>query len=246
MVMGDFESDWRKITSGVPQGSVLGPLLFVIYITDLPDGLLNTFKMYADDSKVIAEVEDTNSESKLQKDINKIKDWCDKWSMSLNGKKCKVMHFGKKNPEKDYFIGNGNERVLLGKTEAEKDLGVIIENNGKSSKQIQSAVSRANSVLGRMRKTFQFFNIRLFKIIYPTYIRPHLEFASAVWNSMNKADIKKLEGIQKRATKMVIELRSMEYEERLEVLGLTTLESRRKRGDLIQIYKILRGQKTWI
>ena len=97
-----------------------------------------------------------------------------------------------------------------------------------------------------MRKTFQFFNIRLFKIIYPTYIRPHLEFASAVWNSMNKADIKKLEGIQKRATKMVIELRSMEYEERLEVLGLTTLESRRKRGDLIQIYKILRGQKTWI
>ena len=94
--MGDFESDWRKITSEVPQGSVLGPLLFVIYINDLPDGLLNTFKMYADDSKVIAEVEDTNSEFKLQKDINKIKDWCDKWSMSLNGKKCKVMHFGKK------------------------------------------------------------------------------------------------------------------------------------------------------
>ena len=143
----------------------------------------------------------------------------------------------------DYFIANGNERVLLGKTEAVKDLGVIIENNGKSSKQIQSEVSRVNSVLGRMRKIFQFFNIRLFKIIYPTYIRPHLEFGSAVWNSMNKADIKKIEGIQKMATKMVIELSSMEYEERLEVLGLTTLESRRKRGNLIQIYKILKGEE---
>ena len=107
--------------------------------------------------------------------------------MSLNSKICKVIHFGKKNPEKDYFIGYGNKRVALGKTEAEKDLGFIIENNGKSSKQKQSAVSRANSVLGRMRKTFQFFNIRLFKIIYPTYIRPHLEFGSAVWNSMNNS-----------------------------------------------------------
>ena len=88
--MGDFESEWRKITSGVPQGSVLGPHLFVIYINDLPDGLENTFKMYADDSKVIAEVEDKITESKLQTDIHKIKDWCDKWSMSLNSKKCKV------------------------------------------------------------------------------------------------------------------------------------------------------------
>ena len=151
------------------------------------------------------------------------------------------MHYGKKNPERDYFIGNRNERVQLGKTDAEKDLGVLIENNSKSSKQIQSAVSRANSILGRMRKTFKFFNIKLFKIIYPTYIRPHLEFGSVVWNSMTNADKKKIEGIQKRGTKMVIELDSMVYEERLEALGLTTLESRRKRGDLVQIYKIFKG-----
>ena len=118
---------------------------------------------------------------------------------------------------------------------------MIIEKRGKSSKQVQAAVSRANSILGRMRKTFQIFNLKLFKIIYPTFIRPHLEFGSAVWNSMSKSDIQKLEGVQKRGTKMVIELRSLEYEERLEVLGSTTLESRRKRGDLIQIYKIFKG-----
>ena len=85
--------------------------------------------------------------------------------------------------------------------------------------------------MSRMRKTFQFFNIKSFKIIYPTYIRPHLEFGSVVWNSMNNADKKKIEGIQKRGTKMVIELGSMEYEERLEALGFTTLEYRRKRGN---------------
>ena len=91
--MVDFESSWRKITSGVPQGSVLRPLIFVIYINDLPDGLENVFKMYADDSKVIEEVEDIQRESKLQSDINKIKDWCDKWSMSLNSMKCKIFIF---------------------------------------------------------------------------------------------------------------------------------------------------------
>ena len=95
VVMGNIESEWRDIRSGVPQGSVLGPLLFVIYINDLPDGLTNCFKMYADDSKVIAEAVDLDQVSTLQEDIGKIKEWCDKWSMCLNSNKCKVMHLGK-------------------------------------------------------------------------------------------------------------------------------------------------------
>ncbi len=92
VVMGDIESEWRNILSGVPQGSVLGPLLFVIYINYLPDGLDSIFKMYADDSKVIAE-----SSSKLQDDIVKIKKWCERWSMCLNSSKCKVMNFRRGN-----------------------------------------------------------------------------------------------------------------------------------------------------
>ena len=137
--MGDVESEWRYILSGVPQGSVLGPLLFVVYINDLPDGLENIIKMYADDSKVIAE-----SGSKLQGDIEKIKNWCDKWSMSLNSSKCKVMHFGRGNPEREYYIGSGEERVLLEKTEAEKDLGIIISNDGKYNRQAMKAINQAN------------------------------------------------------------------------------------------------------
>ena len=144
------------------------------------------------------------------------------------------MHFGNKNPGREYYIENGIEQVVLGVTEVEKDLGVIIDRNGKNSQQATRAISQANYALGRMRKTFKFF-IKLFKILYPTFIRPYLEFATPVWNVLSKESIRKLEGVHRRATKMVIELRSMEYEERLEALGLTTLEERRKRGDLFQI-----------
>ena len=88
VVMGEIVSEWRDILSGVPQGSVLGTLLFAIYINDLPDGMENVFKMYADDSKVIGEVGEEGQDSKLQRDIMKIKEWCNKWSMCLNARKC--------------------------------------------------------------------------------------------------------------------------------------------------------------
>jgi hypothetical protein len=196
--------------------------------------------MYADDSKVIAEVGEDGHET-LQRDILRIKDWCDKWSMCLNSSKCKIMHLGKKNPGKKYYIENGKERVILGVTDSERDLGVIIGKDCKNDKQAEKSINQANIALGRMRKTFQFFNVKLFKILYPTYIRPYLEFATPVWNVLSEKLIKKIESIQRRATKMVFEIRSLSYEERLNALGLTTLELRRKRSDLIQTYKIING-----
>ena len=236
VILGDEESSWQSVTSSVPQGSVLGPLLFVIFINDLPEGLTNRLLMYADDSKIIAESE-LNKENGLQEDLNKVVDWCDTWSMSLNAAKCKVMHCGKNNPTRAYWIGD----TPLAITEKEKDLGVIITSNGKFSEQAEAAVGKANRMLGVMRKTFRYFDIRLFNIIYPTFVRPHLEFASAVWNSLSVKDTRRIEGVQRRATKMVTELRGMDYNLRLKELGLTTLETRRKRGDLIQIFKIVKG-----
>ena len=157
----------------------------------------------------------------------------------MNAGKCKIMHFDNKNPNIEYYIENGNERVVLDVTEAEKDLGVIITNNCKNKLQAEKSINRANYELGRLRKTFKFFNAEIFKILYPTFVRPHLEYASSVWNSISMQHETMLEGIQRRATKMVVETRTLDYEDRLKALGLTTLELRRKRGDLIQTYKII-------
>ena len=241
VVMGDVESKWEDVTSSVPQGSVLGPFLFVVYINDLPDCLENDCKMYADDNKVLA-VNKPGIDNRLQTDINSTVKWCETWSMKLNGPKCKVMHCGKNNPRNKYYIEDkdGN-RQELETTEVEKDLGIMITTDGKCSAQVEAAVNKASWTLGRIRKTFRFFNINLFKKLYPTFVRPHLEFASAVWNTLSKKEIKKIEGVQRRATGMVLELRGLEYEERLNRLGYTNLELRRKRGDLIQLYKVSKG-----
>ncbi len=95
--------------------------------------------------------------------------------------------------------------------------------------------------MGRLRETFRYFDLNLCKKLYPTFIRPHLEFASSVWNTLSKKEINKIEGVQKKATGMIQELKGMEYGERLKKLGYTNLEMRRKRGDLIQLYKIVNG-----
>lgn len=240
VVLGEVESSWEDVTSSVPQGSVLGPFLFVVYINDLPDCLSNVCKMYADDNKVIA-VNRTGVDNGLQSDINSTVDWCAKWSMSLNGGKCKVMYFGGKNQRKEYYINGEGEQMLLGSTDVEKDLGIMVTNNGKCSAQVEAAVNKASWILGRIRKTFRYFDINLFKKLYPTFVRPHLEFASSVWNTLSCKEKKKVEGVQRRATGMVTELKGLEYEERLKILGYTNLEVRRKRGDLIQIYKIAKG-----
>ena len=240
VVLGEDESGWEDVTSSVPQGSVLGPFLFVVYINDLPDCLNNVCKMYADDNKVIA-INKPGVDNGLQEDINNTVEWCRVWSMCLNGPKCKVMHFGKNNPRKEYVIEDNGRNMVLEKTELEKDLGVMVTMDGKCSAQVEVAVNRASWILGRLRKTFRYFDLNLCKKLYPTFVRPHLEFASSVWNTLSKKEINKIERVQMRATRMVQELKGMEYGERLKKLGYTNLEMRRKRGDLIQLYKIANG-----
>ena len=145
VVINGCESTEGKVTSGIPQGSVLGPLLFVIYINDLPRGLKTVAKMFADDTKVYVRSDTMEGAKNLQEDIDSLQNWSDKWLLRFHPDKCCVLKIGREN-DNEYKMGNADkgERITLKQTTKEKDLGVIIDDKLSFRDHIAQATSKAN------------------------------------------------------------------------------------------------------
>ena len=125
--------------------------------------------------------------------------------------------------------------------EREKDLGVLVDSKFNFNEQCAAAAKRGNQVLGIISRNFSNLDKEMFLRLYKSMVRPHLEYAIQAWNPYTRKNINLLEGVQRRATKMVKDCRNLEYRERLKFLGLTTLETRRIRGDLLETFKIVTG-----
>ena len=230
-------SNWKEVTSGVPQGSVLGPLLFVIYINDLEIDLISRIGKFADDTKISRQVGCFRDAEILQDDLRKLDEWARNWQMQFNQDKCVVMHVGRCNSQFDYKLGN----KLLNTTGKEKDLGVMVDSNMKFSEQCNSAITNANNTLGLIRRTIKNKSKSIIVRLFKGLVRPKLEYCVQAWRPFLKGDIKNLERVQRRATRLIHECRGLKYSDRLEVTGLTSLEDRRTRGDLIEVFKMVKG-----
>jgi len=232
-------SRWKEVLSGVPQGSVLGPVLFTIFINDL-DRAADSIKIltkFADDTKAGHTVNSQADAATQQECLNKLMDWATNWGMQFNADKCKVMHVGKGNLNHQYNMGG----VTLGTTEEEKDVGVMVHQSLKPARQCARAAQTARGVLGQISRAFHYRDRHVFVQLYKQYVRPHLEFASPVWSPWLVGDIKTLEEVQIAAVRMVSGLKSKDYHGRLAELGLTALEERRREMDLVQTFKIVNG-----
>ena len=222
----------------VPQGSVLGPLLFVAYINDLDDAVsVSKIKKFADDTKVYREVCSVSDAENFQMDLDSIFKWSRDWGMFFNVAKCKVMHIGNGNKKMVYSIDGRDLEV----DQKEKDLGVYLDSSLKPSKQCVESARRANWILGLIRRHFKFLHKDVVIRLYKQMVRPHLEYAVQAWNPYLAKDRIILESVQQRATKLIRSVSSLSYEQRLQHLKLTSLELRRLRGDLIQVFKIVHG-----
>ena len=233
-------SNWKSVLSEVPQGSVLGPILFLIYINDLDDSITSNVLKFADDTKLFRKVNTDGDKQHLQNDLDRLVKWSEKWQMLFNFGKCKCLHTGHGNLNVNYKMGD----TVLGTNVKEKDLGVTISADMKVSEQCGIAASKGNQILGLIRRNITYKGKKLIIPLYKAIVRPHLEYCIQAWSPYRKKDIDTLERIQRRATKMIPELRDLSYEERLKECGLTTLETRRLRGDQIEVFKILNGYEN--
>ena len=153
VLINGISSEWTEVSSGVPQGSVLGPLLFILYVNDLPSEVSSFCKLFADDAKLYKDLENLEDFEMIQNDIDKLCQWTIKWLMFFNVDKCKILHIGKDNPNFDYQMedkdGNSTNLIVVN---CEKDLGVYVQDNLKFDKHISLTVNRANRLVGLIKR----------------------------------------------------------------------------------------------
>ena len=241
VVLNGEASEWSDVLSGVPQGSVLGPTLFLIFINDIDravDVTSSVLLKFADDTKVAKVVESEEQREEMQATINRLVQWSAEWQMLFNAGKCHLLHLGRGNARHMYTM----EGRVLEAVEFEKDVGVVVHQSLKPSMQCAKAAARANGILGQLSRAVCYRDKATFLKLYKVYVRPHLEYAVVSWSPWLQQDKEVLEKVQRRAVGMVTNLQRGTYEERLAEAGMLSLEDRRERGDMIATYKILSGK----
>ncbi|GAB0195006.1 mitochondrial enolase superfamily member 1 [Grus japonensis] len=211
VVVNGSMSKWRTVTSGVPQGLVLGPALFNIFVGDMDSGIKCTLSKFADDTKLCGVVDTLEGRDAIQRDLD--------------------------SPKHNYRLGE----EWIESSPEEKDLGVLIDEKLSMSQQCVLAAQKANRVLGCIKRGVTSRLREVILPLYSALVRPHLEYCVQLWGPQYKRDIELLERVQRRATKLIRGLEHLSYEDRLRELGLFSLEKRRLRGDLVAAYQYLKG-----
>jgi len=236
-----------KVSSGVPQGSHLGPLLFNLYINDLPLAVHHCkVLMYADDVKICYSYTAGSEISLLQPDLDRVAAWCDSNHLCLNTAKCKHMSFSWRKISNHCYQLNGTELETVSEF---RDLGVLVDNKLRFNLHISEIVNKSKSLLGFMKRwSREFKDPYITKLLYTTIVRPSLEYASPVWNPHYDVYSDMIESVQKQFLLFALshlnwnpQVDLPPYESRLKLIRLPTLQSRRTTANVLFLHKLLTG-----
>ena len=273
VVVNGTSSETQEVTSGVPQGTIRGPLLFLLYINDIDENLNSTIRLFADDSAIYRKIDSIEDAMLLQQDLFRLQEWADKWLMNFNVKKCKTLRITRRTKSKiDHtylmstpstpsqgtivtdHVHNLAKEVLhvkppnknyspLEEITSDRYLGVILDNKLNFNEHVDTITKKATNLLNLCRRNLHMCPQNLKETAYKSLIRPHLEYASPAWSPHTTRNIDKIESVQRRAGRFV--LNNYNYgpdsditEEINSQLQWSPLQHRRALYDLSMFFKI--------
>ena len=188
-------SDWSPVISGVPQGAILGPVMFLIYVNNIPDIITSTAKLFADDTKIYRQINNVEDSIALQIDLTTLDLWADRWQTKFNPTKCEVLRISHNKDKRStrYNISG----TALRNVSNYKDLGVNMPSDLKWSKHVEEIVHKANRVLGLLKRTVGGKNEDIFFKFVQNLVRPILEYACPLWSPHLAKDIHEIETVKR-------------------------------------------------
>ena len=238
VVEGKFSTE-VKVTSGVPQGSVLGPLLFLIFINDLPECVKHsTTRLFADDCVLYRRISTASDASLLQDDLTALQEWENTWLMEFHPSKCQVVNVT--NKQKPIISSYTIHNEVLESVRSAKYLGLHVDAKLNFNTHIDVITKKANSTRAFLSRNFHHCSKKVKDATYTTYIRPSVEYASSVWDPHTLQNIKKVEQVQRSSARYVTGKygRDTSVTEIIKSLKWTTLENRRLQSRLGMLYRI--------
>ena len=240
VVLGGQASDPVPVLSGVPQGSVLGPILFLIFINDLRDNLKSSVRLFADDCVLYRNIHSLQDCLILQKDLDSLGIWEADWQMKFNVAKCHSMrvtrHYSHKQIIHDYTL----HQQTLENVQSAKYLGITITENMDWGQHISDISSKATKTLGFLRRNLAFAPRSTKEVAYKTLVRPKLEYAAPIWSPYCKTQIQQVEKVQRTAARWTCRRwrNTSSVGEMLDELQWPTLEAQRDQSSLLFFHKI--------
>jgi len=214
-------------------------------LENIPPAQLNSFlsstcKIFADDAKIYTTVTSRQDQEDLQKDLDNLCQWSSDWLLKFNIQKCKVVSFGNVSSQYNYVMNEDTGGAsALSSEDSEKDLGILFTHKLNFEKHINSTVNKVNKIFGLLRRKFTYMDKSLFLILYKALIRSHLNYGNLIYYPTTKKCKQLVENVQRGATRLVPELKGLSYAERIKALNLPSLEYRRKRFVMIQVYRLI-------
>ena len=243
---GELSSE-VDVISGVPQGTVLGPLLFLAFINDLPGCVKDSFtKLFADDCLLFKKITSQTDSLKLQGDLTSLENWEETWQMHFNPSKCTTLRMVPVNYTNDVLETTYNlHGQQLEVTPSSKYLGVNLDDKLTWKGHIQETAAKGNRILGFLKRNFRECNMKVRASTYKTMVRPVLEYAGVIWDPTSEQNKKTLEDVQRNAARFVCNNYTDRYPgavtNMLNTLQWDSLEERRLHQRLLMLYKINSG-----